>query len=80
LAALGPAEAQWRSKDVLRVMADVAQVALLYALAEQAGERYSKLAVLYARHFLDHVPYPDWALVDRDIWFPDSGSPDFGGK
>ena len=70
LASLDPETAQWYSKDALRTLADVAQVALLYDLAGHAGERYAKLATLYAQHFLNHAPYPDWALADRAVWWP----------
>jgi len=70
LASLGADEAQWHSKDALRKLADVAQVALLYALSEQAGEHYAKLAALYARRFLGDAPYPDWAFTDRQVWWP----------
>lgn len=66
----GNQQAQWRSKDALARMADAAQVGLLYRLAESAGERYARLAELYARRFLDCEPYPDWALQDREIWMP----------
>jgi hypothetical protein len=68
LAALAPQEAQWYSKDLLTLFADAAQVALLYSLAERAGERYSKLASLYAERFLACRPYPDWAMNDRQVW------------
>jgi alkylation response protein AidB-like acyl-CoA dehydrogenase len=70
LVSLNADEAQWYSKDALRTLADVAQVALLYDLAEQAGERYAKLAALYAQRFLNHAPYFDWALNDREVWWP----------
>ncbi len=70
LASLDPEQAQWYSKDALRVLADVAQVALLYDLAERAGERYAKLAALYAHRFLNHAPYPAWALTDQAVWWP----------
>jgi acyl-CoA dehydrogenase len=70
LASLDPETAQWYSKDALRTLADVAQVALLYDLAEHGGERYAKLAALYTQHFLNHAPYPDWALTDRTVWWP----------
>jgi alkylation response protein AidB-like acyl-CoA dehydrogenase len=73
LAVLDPDKAQWHSKDALRVLADVAQVALLYDLAEHAGDRYAKLAALYAQRFLNHAPYPDWALTDRTVWWPLDG-------
>jgi alkylation response protein AidB-like acyl-CoA dehydrogenase len=70
LSTLDPAEAQWHSKQALATLADAAQVALLYALAEAGGERYARLAALYARRFIDGEPYPDWALTDREVWFP----------
>jgi len=43
--------AQWYAKDTLNSLADAAQVALLYALADRFGERYAKLASLYTKHF-----------------------------
>ena len=52
------------------MLADATQVALLYALAESGGERYAKLASLYAQRFVMGESYPDWALTDRDIWLP----------
>jgi acyl-CoA dehydrogenase len=70
VAALDADNAQWFSKDALSILADAAQVALLYDLAEQAGERYAKLAALYARRFIEHEPYPAWALNDREVWWP----------
>ncbi len=70
LGGLSAQEAQWYSKDCLRIMADAAQVALLYELADDAGERYAKLASLYAHHFVRGEPYPDWALTDRELWLP----------
>jgi acyl-CoA dehydrogenase len=70
LGSLGPEQAQWHSKDSLRNLADAAQVALLYALADEAGERYAKLASLYAHRFVMGEPYPDWAHSDREIWLP----------
>ena len=70
LGSLSAQEAQWYSKDALATLADAAQVALLYALAEEAGERYARLAELYAQHFLLGNPYPAWALEDERIWFP----------
>jgi len=70
LGSLSAQEAQWYSKDALATLADAAQVALLYALAEEAGERYTRLAELYAQHFLEGNPYPAWALEDERIWFP----------
>ncbi len=63
-----PAEAQWQAKDALRRLADAAQVALLYRLAESAGERYARLAELYARRFILGESYPTWAMEDREIW------------
>jgi alkylation response protein AidB-like acyl-CoA dehydrogenase len=73
LATLPPAQAQWHGKHALARLADAAQVALLFALAETAGERYARLAEVYARHFLAGEAYPDWALEDRHIWWPISG-------
>lgn len=67
---LSPEQAQWYSKDTLTRLADATQVALLYRLSESAGERYSKLAELYARRFLLNESYPDWALEDSEVWFP----------
>ncbi len=63
-------EAQWVSKATLTLLADAAQAALLYRLAETAGERYSLLAELYATHFLFHEPYPAWAMQEPRIWQP----------
>lgn len=62
--------AQWYSKDILSGLADAVQVALLYSLAEISGERYAKLARLYARRFIAGEPYPHWALEDRELWWP----------
>jgi acyl-CoA dehydrogenase len=70
LAELSPAEAQWHSKDTLTVLADIAQIALLYSLGEKMGERYKKLSRLYAVRFLRGEAYPDWALEDEEIWNP----------
>ena len=70
ISSYGPDQAQWYSKDALTRLADAAQTALLYSLADQGGERYAKLASLYARHFLANDPYPSWALNDRDVWWP----------
>jgi alkylation response protein AidB-like acyl-CoA dehydrogenase len=61
LGTLSPQQAQWHSKAALARLADAAQVALLYRLAEENGERYAKLGELYAEHFLRGKPYPDWA-------------------
>lgn len=63
-------EGQWYAKAALTTLADAAQVALLHSLAGQAGERYARLAELYASHFLAGEPYPSWALEDREIWLP----------
>jgi hypothetical protein len=68
LGRLAAPEAQWHAKHALARLADAAQVALLYALTETAGERYSKLAELYAARFLAAENYPDWALRDEQIW------------
>ena len=70
LGSLEPEEAQWYGKDALATLADIAQVALLYDLADHAGERYAKMAALYARRFLADAPYPSWALTDREVWSP----------
>lgn len=70
LSGLNKSAAQWYSKDILEQLADAATVALLYRLAERSGERYARLAELYAVHFLDSEPYPDWALSDPSIWLP----------
>jgi alkylation response protein AidB-like acyl-CoA dehydrogenase len=61
-------KAQWHSKGVLRTLADVLQVALLFSLAELGGERYEKLGRLYATRFIGGEEYPDWALEDDQIW------------
>ncbi len=63
-------QAQWFSKAILTSLADAAQVALLYLLAESAGERYAKLASLFAHRFLAREPYPSWALTDQEVWMP----------
>lgn len=68
LGTLSQDEAQWYSKDILTSLADAAQVALLYQLANTAGERYAKLASLYAEKFLFHRPLPAWAMEDREVW------------
>jgi hypothetical protein len=70
LGKLEPGEAQWFSKDALNTLADIAQVALLYALARSAGDRYEKLAALYAVRFLEGEPYPRWAMTDPQVWMP----------
>mgnify|MGYP001770668406 CR=1 FL=1 len=68
LASLDGREAQWYAKDGLTVIADAAQVALLYDMAEDQGARYAKLAELYATRFLAHQEYPSWVDTDRDVW------------
>jgi hypothetical protein len=65
-----PQEVEWYSKDYLNRFADAAQTALLYSLAESSGERYARLATLFAQRFIFGKPYPSWALEDRSIWFP----------
>jgi acyl-CoA dehydrogenase len=62
-------EVQWVSKDSLARLADAVQVALLYDLAQVGGERYDRLARLYAHRFLAHEPYPSWAIKDREVWW-----------
>ncbi len=65
LQTLSPEEAQWHAKEALRTLADAAIVALLYELG---GERHTKLASLYARHFLAKEEYPAWALREEELW------------
>jgi acyl-CoA dehydrogenase len=62
--------AQWRGKDSLTTLADVAQVALLLSLAEHGGEHYAHLADLYCSYFLKKEAFPDWALEQEEIWYP----------
>lgn len=62
-------KAQWYSKGVLRTLADILQVALLFSFAESGGERYEKLAKLYATRFLGGEEYPDWAMDDDQLWY-----------
>jgi acyl-CoA dehydrogenase len=68
LAALPKEQAEWHAKHTLRLVADAAQAAALYRLAETAGERYEKFAQLYIRHFIQHEEYPDWVLSDPEVW------------
>lgn len=68
LAGSAPEEAQWYAKDATARLADAAQVGLLYRLAETAGERYARLAALYARRFLLGEEYPAWALREPAVW------------
>ncbi len=63
-----PPEAQWYAKDAVARLADSAQVALLYRLANTGGNRYAAMAALYARRFLQGDEYPDWALQRADVW------------
>lgn len=72
LAALPPQQAQWYAKRALSDLADAASVGLLFDLAQRApgGERYARLARLYAAHFLRGEAYPAWALEDRMVWLP----------
>ncbi len=60
----GAGEPQWYAKRALADLADVETVGLLYRLADVGGERYEKLAELYAARFLDHDEYPEWAMND----------------
>jgi len=59
--------AEWRSKSTLRRLADVAAVALLYDLTATGGDRYARLAALYARRFLRHEEYPESVFSDTDL-------------
>ena len=69
LGSLAPDEAQWYGKRALVDLADAAQVGLLYDLAQHGGgERYARLAELYAEHFLHGRPYPAWAMDAPEIW------------
>ncbi|MHB8190109.1 MAG: acyl-CoA dehydrogenase family protein [Ferrimicrobium sp.] len=61
-------EAQWYSKHHLQQIADSAQVALLYQMAQDQGGRYERLAELYAIRFLDHEEYPNWVDEDTSVW------------
>lgn len=60
-------EAQWYAKYGLAKLADAAQVGLLYDLAEAGGDRYAKLAELYAARFLSGEEYPSWAMRDAAV-------------
>jgi acyl-CoA dehydrogenase len=75
LADLPARQAQWHAKAALATLADAAQVALLYDLAESAApaeapQRYARLAELYAAHFLQGQPYPATVLDEPSLWFP----------
>ncbi len=52
----------------LATIADAVQVALLYDLAKDQGDRYAKLAELYETRFIAHQDFPFWADEDPDIW------------
>ncbi len=67
-AAQSRAGAEWIAKHTLRRLADAAAVALLYDLAPAGGERYAKLAALYARRFLAGEEYPAWANDEPDLF------------
>lgn len=67
LSGADPLEAQWLSKHAVASLADAAQVGLLYDLAETGGDRYAKLAELYAARFLAGEEYPSWAMADPDV-------------
>ena len=68
LAKLAPQEAQWYAKDALNRLADAAQIGLLLRLAETGGDRYHKLAELYATYFLKKEELPSWAADDPELW------------
>lgn len=68
LETLSGREAEWYAKHDLKMVADATQVALLYEMAEDQGERWAKLAELYAIRFLTHEEYPSWVDGDRQIW------------
>jgi alkylation response protein AidB-like acyl-CoA dehydrogenase len=61
-------EAEWQAKTALRRLADIASVALLYDLAGTGGERYAKLAGLYATRFIAGEEYPPAAGNDPDVF------------
>ncbi len=65
---VSPEAAQWYAKHWVIRLADAAQVALLYDLADQGGERYAQLAALYAHRFLRGEEYPDWAMQEPQVW------------
>ena len=65
---MSPKEALWHGPDTLCRLADAAAVALLYDLAATGGDRYAKLAELYARHFVRGEPYPSWAMNEPGLW------------
>ena len=63
-----PHEAQWYAKDALNQLADAAQIGLLLRLAKTGGDRYYKLAKLYAIRFLQKEEFPSWAYDDPELW------------
>ncbi|MGH8162205.1 MAG: acyl-CoA dehydrogenase family protein [Gammaproteobacteria bacterium] len=67
-AAANRADAEWIAKHTLTRLADVASVALLYDLAASGGERYAKLAGLYARRFVAHEEYPSWVAAEPGLY------------
>lgn len=67
-AGVSPEAAQWYAKHWVVRLSDAAQVALLYDLADHGGERYARLAELYARRFLKGEEYPDWAMQEPQVW------------
>lgn len=67
-ASKGRFAAEWQAKSVLYRLADVAGVALLYDLAATGGERYAKLADLYATRFIAGREYPAHAGEDPDVF------------
>lgn len=67
LASRNPEEAQWHAKHLLTRLADAAQVGLLYRIARTEGDRYARLATLYAHRFLMGEEYPSWAMDDPEV-------------
>ncbi|MDN5864375.1 MAG: acyl-CoA dehydrogenase family protein [Gammaproteobacteria bacterium] len=67
-AAADRSEAEWLAKRTLTRLADIASVALLYDLAGTGGERYARLAGLYARRFLADEEYPAWVASESDLF------------
>ena len=65
----GAAYAEARKFDAANLLA-MRLAPNMYDLAQQAGERYAKLAALHARRFIEHEPYPAWVLNDRQVWWP----------
>lgn len=68
LATLEGREAEWYAKESLTVVADAAQVALLYDMARTQGEPYARLAELYSIRFLRHQEYPFAVDEDANLW------------